>query len=422
MQTDCHGASAKPAPAIARDDTAVDVIVLGVGVVGMATAYAAARRGLSVRLVDRAPGPGLGASFANGAQLSYAYTDALASPSLWRKFPRIALGLDPALRMQGSVDPGFLRWGLAFLGNTGPARFRENTLAVLKLALESRAAMHALLQRHRIDFDHALAGKMHLYGDAEALAAAADIVAVKRSHGAVQEVLSPRQAIDLEPALAHAPGLAGAVYSPQEEVGDPHRFCLGLLAVLQADYALRTSFGFEVADLAPGPNGVVVETRDQRRLQARHLVICAGIEAKALARRIGIRVPLMPMKGYSFTAPPGSHAPAISITDTRRKIVFCRLGDRMRVAGLAELGNGSIAPDPARGRLLVAMARASLPAAVRYELIDSAWAGLRPMTPDSAPIIRLARPGVILNIGHGMLGWTLAMGAGERAIDLLPEA
>jgi D-amino-acid dehydrogenase len=387
----------------------------------MATAYAAARRGLSVRLVERAPSPGMGASFANGAQLSYAYTDALASPSLWRKFPRMALGLDPAFRMHWSADPGFLRWGLAFLRNTGHTRFRQNTLAVLKLALESRAAMHALLQRHRIEFDHAAAGKMHLYGDAETLAGAADIVAIKRSHGAAQEVLSPRQAIDLEPALAHAPGLAGVVYSPQEEVGDPHRFCLGLLAVLQTDYALRADFGFEVADFASSPNGVAVETRDKHRLQARHLVVCAGIEAMALSRRIGIRAPLMPMKGYSFTAPPGSHAPAISITDTSRKIVFCRLGDRMRVAGLAELGNGSIALDPARSRLLIAMARESLPDAARYDAIDSNWAGLRPMTPDSVPIIRRARPGVVLNMGHGMLGWTLAMGAGERAIRLLLE-
>jgi len=404
-----------------QDDTAVDVIVLGAGVVGMATAYAAARRGLSVRLVDRAPGPGLGASFANGAQLSYAYTDALASPSLWRKFPRMALGLDPAFRMQGLADPDFLRWGLAFLRNTGRARFFGNTLAVLKLALESRVAMHALLQRHGIDFDHAPAGKMHLYHDAEALAGAAGIVAIKRAHGAVQEVLSPRQAIDLEPALAHASGLAGVVYSPQEEVGDSHRFCSGLLAVLRADYALRTNFGFEVTGLAAGPDGVAVETRHNHRLQARHLVVCAGIEARALARHIGIRVPLMPMKGYSFTAAPGNHAPAISITDTRRKIVFCRLGDRMRVAGLAELGNADTALDPARSRLLIAMARESLPGAARYDAIDSDWSGLRPMTPDSVPIIRRERPGVVLNIGHGMLGWTLAMGAGERAINLLLE-
>src|SRR3954454_365552 len=114
MPIDYHGAPAMPTPGIPQDDAAVDVIVLGAGVVGMATAYAAARRGLSVRLVDRAPGPGLGASFANGAQLSYAYTDALASPSLWGNFPRMALGLDRAFRMRWSADPDFLRWSLAF--------------------------------------------------------------------------------------------------------------------------------------------------------------------------------------------------------------------------------------------------------------------------------------------------------------------
>ena len=148
-----------PEPAtFVSDEGTADVTVLGAGVVGMATAYAAARRGLSVRLVDRAGGPALGTSFANGAQLSYVYTDALGSPSLWKHLPQLLLGLDPVFRMHWLFDPDSLKWGLAFLRNTTASRFRENTLAVLELAMESKSAMDALLQRHRIEFSHSAPG------------------------------------------------------------------------------------------------------------------------------------------------------------------------------------------------------------------------------------------------------------------------
>jgi D-amino-acid dehydrogenase len=167
---------------------------------------------------------------------------------------------------------------------------------------------------------------------------------------------------------------------------------------------------------------VAVETRDHHRLQARHLVVCAGIESMALARRIGIRAPLVPMKGYSFTASPGRAAPRISITDGARKIVFCALDGRIRVAGLAELGNGDPGVDPARLDHLVRSARASLPEAADYERVSSGWAGLRPMTPSSLPIVAEMADRIFVNVGHGMLGWTFAMGSGERAAALVAES
>ncbi|MGY0799938.1 FAD-dependent oxidoreductase [Lysobacter sp. A286] len=403
------------------DDAVVDLTIVGAGVVGIATAYAAARRGLSVRIVDRASGPAMGASFANGAQLSYAYTESMASPSLWTKLPSIALGMDQALSMRWSLDPDFLRWGIAFLANATPEKFRANTLAVLDLAAQSRAAMDDLLQRHRIDFEHTTPGKMHLFRDAAALDAAAAMVAIKQKHGVEQSILSPQQAIDIEPALAGASGLVGVVHSPAEEAGDPQRFCVGLLALLVADYGVTACFDFDVAKLATTPEGVCLEARDGRRLRSRKLVSCAGVDAVALARDMGTRLPLLPVKGYSFTAAPGNLAPRVSITDIDRKLVFCRLGDKLRVAGLAEVGNRNAAVDPRRAEHLVAMARDSLPAAAAYDAIDSTWAGLRPMTPSSVPIIQRIQPNVVVNVGHGMLGWTLAMGAGERALQALLE-
>lgn len=403
------------------DDSTVDLTVLGAGVVGVATAYAAARRGLSVRIVERASAPALGASFANGGQLSYAYTEAMAAPSLWGKMPAVALGRDPALRLQWSLDPDFFRWGLSFLRNTSTAHFQRNTLAVLQQALESRAAMTSLLQRHPLQFDHRMPGKMHLYHDAKAFSSARAMVDIKRAHGVEQHVLSAAEAIAIEPALATATGLAGVIHSPTEEVGDSHRFCVELLAVLRDQYAVQADFDLDVARIEETPQGVLLTARDGRQLASRSLVVCAGVQAASLSRQLGVYLPLMPMKGYSITATLGEHAPSVSITDTDRKLVFCRLGGKMRVAGMAEVGNYRKEVDPARSRQLVAMARESLPGAARYDAIESQWAGLRPMTPESAPIISRERENVVFNVGHGMLGWTLAMGAGERAVALLMD-
>ena len=404
---------------VTDDDAAVDVTVIGAGVVGIATAYAAARRGMSVRVIDRAAGPAMGASFANGAQLSYAYTEAMASPALWRKLPAIALGLDRALSLRWSLDPDFLRWGLSFLCNSTAARFHANTLAVLELATESRIAMDALLAKHPIEFSHSAPGKMHLYYDRASLDAAATMVTIKQARGVEQIVLDAGAATALEPALAGAAGLVGVVHSPTEEVGDPRQFCLAMMQVMQSHYAVDMQFGVEMTQLDVTSQEARIEASDGRSLRSRQVVLCPGADAAAIGRRIGVRLPVMPVKGYSFTADPGSASPRVSLTDTARKLVFCRLGDKLRVAGLAQVGHRDAVVHSEAAQRLLAMARESLPDAAAYDAIDSEWAGLRPMTPSSVPVIRRVRPNVVVNVGHGMLGWTLAMGAGERAVEAL---
>ncbi len=222
----------------------------------------------------------------------------------------------------------------------------------------------------------------------------------------------------LEPALEDSRDLEGVVFSPEDEVGDPYLFCNALTAILVRDYGVRTLFGVRAADLRFEAGGVTLLGTQNEYVQGRTLVVAAGIGAPAFLRRLGVRAPVQPLKGYSFTAPPGAHAPAISLTDTARKLVFCNLLGRMRVAGVAELGAWDTAVRPQRLARLVAAARASLPLAADYAALDSSWAGLRPMSPTSVAIISRPRARVILNIGHGMLGWTLAMGAGERAAAL----
>jgi D-amino-acid dehydrogenase len=397
-----------------------DVIVIGAGVAGVATAYALASRGASVCIVDRASGPGQGASFANGAQLSYAYADALASPALIDRLPSLALGLDPLFRLKLAPEPGLYAWLAAFLRNMTRSRFEQNTCAVLALALESQREMDALLQRHPIAFHHAAAGKMHLYYSADTLRTATATMALKQRHGAEQDLLTAQAAIAIEPALAQARGLAGVIYSRGDAVGDARLFCEGLLKLCRQDLGVEARFGSHVTEIVRARDGWRMSILGAEPLAARRLVLCAGDGSRVIARGLGLKLPIQPMKGYSFTAPLGPGAPGVSVTDTKRKIVFCRLGERMRVAGLAEIGAGSHAVDPARAALLRDMARQALPGAAHYDAIESEWAGLRPMTPNSQPIIRWVDPMLALNTGHGMLGWTLAMGSAARIAGTMP--
>lgn len=392
-------------------------IVVGAGVVGMATAYALARRGVAVTVVDREDEPGRGASFANGAQLSYVYTEALANPALIRHMPALLLRLDPAFRFTPSFDPGQIGWLLAFLRNATTARFTANTLAGLQLGLESRAAMHAFLERHPLSFHHRQAGKLHVHEDAAAFAAATRMVELKRQHGAEQSVVNEAEARAMEPALAARPrAFVGAIVSPQEEVGDPFLFCAAMRDVLARDYGVTFRLGATVKAMAQdvGDGTARLTLDDGETLSAEHVVVCAGIAARALLGPLAVNSPLLGMKGYSFNAPPGEAAPLHSITDVARKLVFCQLGDSIRIAGRAELGGRGSDFSPSRMAALKAQAEQSLPGAADYRQASEGWAGIRPMSPNSLPDIRRIGPCLSINVGHGMLGWTFAMGSAER--------
>lgn len=395
-------------------------IVLGAGVVGVATAYALARRGVEVTIMDRAAVAGSGASFANGAQLSYIYTDALASNSLLKRLPFLALGLDSSFRLRPNLDPGQIVWFMRFLRNCTHQRFLENSLAGLQLGLESQLAMHALLEQHKIEFGHQSAGKMLVYDDAAAFQSACEMVSVRQKHGAEQEILTATEAVNKEAALAErAGGFVGAIYSPQEELGDPHKFCNALLSQLVKAYGVQVRMATEVESWEADRDTAMVTTKAGETIKADQLVICAGMDAANLLKKYGLGSSLMPMKGYSFTADPGQASPRMSITDVSRKVVFCPLDGAIRVAGLAELGARDTIVDQRQLAALVSTAAGVLPRAADYAASYQGWAGLRPMTANALPIIRKIAPRVTINVGHGMLGWTYAMGSAERAARLL---
>lgn len=393
------------------------VVIVGAGVIGCAAAWSLVREGHTVTLVDRRSGPGLGASERNGAQLSYAYAEALASPDLILHMPRILAGRDPAFRLRLQLDPEFMIWALRALANSRPSAFQASTTLLSRLAARTRVLMPEIIADLGLTFDHATVGKMILHADERSFDRARQALALKTALGLRVEALSRDEATELEPALVHyRDSIAGVVYSPDDAVGRPRAFCEGVVRELSRRGALETRFGCEAVDILRVTNragGVLLRGAAPAKGDA--VVVATGCGP---TRRGPFTSPfgaLWPIQGYSATFPASAQAMTCSITDLKRKLVFARIGDDVRIAGFADIGKRDFAFAPERFRALLLSASAAFPAIFGQAVEDTQpWSEARPCTPSSLPIIGPAAvPGLWNNLGHGTLGWTLCLGSAE---------
>lgn len=409
------------------------VCVLGAGVIGLTTAWALSEAGCDVVVVDRRTGPAEEASAANGAQLSYAFVAPLASPDTLRHLPALLRDRNGPLRVRPSLDPDFVRWGLAFVRACRTRTARETTAAQLALAGLSRQELERLAAALPIRFGLRTAGKLVLFRHQDSFAQARRQAELQAGLGAEQQVLDAAGCLALEPALRlREADLAGGVYTPSEQVGDCAAFCRGLAGQLRLRNSVRWAMGGGQAQpvLRDGKlravrltSGAAAEDGEEE-IEADQFVLAFGAGSARFAKAAGFRLPVQPLKGYSLTLRPRTPAGALahSVTDADSKVVFAPLeGDgeaRIRVAGIADLVGEDRSLDQAR---LDAVRRAAA-AALDVDLDGETqpWAGLRPATPDSRPIIGPSPvPGLFLNTGHGALGWTLACGSARLTADLL---
>jgi D-amino-acid dehydrogenase len=392
------------------------VVVLGAGVVGVTTAYYLSERGHSVTLVDRAGSVASGASAGNGGQLSYSFTDAMASPALLSKMPKMMTGADPAFHVRPPLDSQLLCWGSAFLRQCSGHKSRQNTIAVLQLALRSAELMSALQDRTGLEFAFRRAGKLVMLGGQDAIHEAAKNCTLKRQLGCDARVVMPAEAVEIEPALEYMePQYAGAVYSENDQVGDSREFTEALARWLTQNRDVQFKLDTAVEKIvARGRKFAALET-DQGDVQADAAVVSLGAWSTGLLAPLGIRSNIYPMRGYSITLPACETSNSVSISDTAYKMVFSRIGDKMRIAGFADFVGYRTDRDHERVQVLLQTARRIAPSIARYDVPDVAeWGGFRPMTPDSRPLIGpTSIEGIHLNTGHGMLGWTLACVSGH---------
>lgn len=394
------------------------VVVLGAGVVGVTTAYYLSQLGCEVTVIDRASDVGDGASFANAGQLSYSFTDALAKPEFLAHIPALVLGQDAGAKVR--LSPELIAWGMRFVAQCTKKHARENTLAVLKIAMRSAELLAEIREELPFDFWHRQAGKLVLLSSQAELDGAKANVALKKLHGCDARLLSRSEALSVEPALEHvSEDIAGAVYSESDEVADSQKFTAGLRDWLETNASVKFRLSSSARKLIAHKGRTRAVVVDDDTLEADAFVVCTGAWSHELLRTVGINPHVFPVRGYSITLPLGEAAPSVSMTALKHRMVYSRLNGLVRIAGFADFRGFDTSTDGKRTRLLLDLARGYAPLAADYDAKDiNPWGGFRPMTPNGQPQVGPTRSkGLYVNTGHGMLGWTLACATGHDAAE-----
>ena len=396
------------------------VVVLGSGIIGVTSAWYLARAGHEVTVVDRQPGPALETSFANAGEVSFGYCSPWAAPGIPKKAIKWLLMEHAPLILRPKVDGAMLSWLVRMLRNCTSDRYAINKSRMLRLADYSRTSLAALREETGIDYDQRMKGTLQLFRTEAQLEASAKDVKALNADGIPCEVLDPAGCIAQEPALAQARDkIVGGLLTPLDETGDCFKFTNALAALAEAKgVTFRWGESIQRVEVEGGrATGVVT---DKGTIKADAVVMALGSYSPMLMRPLGIRLPVYPVKGYSLTIPiaDAALAPESTVMDESYKIAITRLGDRIRVGGMAEISGYNNKLEPARRRTLEHSVSDLFPGGDLSQA--TFWSGLRPMTPDGTPIIGpTAVQGLYLNTGHGTLGWTMSTGSARVIADLV---
>jgi D-amino-acid dehydrogenase len=404
----------------------VKVLVLGAGVVGTTAAWFLRAAGHEVTVLDRQPVAGNETSFANGGQISVSHAEPWANPAAPLKILRWLGQPDAPLLFRPRLDWHQWRWGMQFLIECLPSRNRRNMLRSLAISKYSGAALRELRAATGIAYDELQRGILQVYTDRKGFDDAMRAAELVRRYGIAREVKTPDECVALEPALtARRDWIVGGTYTATDESGDAHKFTRAL-AALGAERGIEFRYGVTIESIAVADGAVrgvraVNEANRKEVLAADAYVACLASYTPKFLDPIGVRTLIYPAKGYSATLPivAPERAPKVSLTDDAKKLVFTRLGDRLRVAGTAELAGYDLALDPVRCEALTRRSVEWFGDAVDAKRVEY-WAGLRPATPSNVPYIGRTRyPNLYLNAGHGTLGWTMAAGSGKALAQIV---
>jgi D-amino-acid dehydrogenase len=402
------------------------VFVLGAGVVGITAAWYLARAGHEVTVIEREAGAGAQTSFANGGQISVSHAEPWANPAAPRHVLKWLFKEDAPLLFRLRADVRQWEWALRFLRECVPSRTRDNIIQIVRLGLYSRESLKALRAETAIEYDHLERGILHFYTNQQSYDDAVAPAKLMSEIGCDRRLRSREECIDIEPALASCRDrLAGGTYTAADESGDAHLFTVRL-AALAAARGVKFLYGHRIEALEHTGSAVtrlrVADPEGQsRHMQAEAYVVALGSYSPLMLRPLGIRIPVYPVKGYSVTLPvlEPSLTPSVSLTDDEYKLVMSRLGERMRIAGTAELNGYNTELNQTRCRAILRRFESLFPGATDNTR-PLFWTGLRPATPGNVPLIgRTYMSNLYLDTGHGTLGWTHACGSGRAIADIV---
>jgi len=401
------------------------ILVIGAGITGVTTAYSLYKRGYDVTVIEAERYAGMMTSYANGGQLS------VSNSEVWTTWANVKKGFrwmwqkDAPLLFRPYPSLPKLKWIAGFMANTVMGRYETNTLKTIELGLGSREAYADIMKATGIKFDHSQTGILHIYRDANYFESAKRSCYLYEMAGVHREILDRDGVFDAEPALKQDSTIIGGTYTATDGMGDIHKFTANLARWL-GDRGVRFRYRASVKEARRLPNKWSVHIQSDYITdwyEYTDVVICAGSRAAETGKMFGESIPVYPVKGYSITlqVQDPSCLPVTSLLDDAAKIVTSTLGNRLRVAGTAELDDWNL--DIRRDRIdpLLRWTERNLPGVSTEDCRP--WAGLRPMTPSMMPLIKPGRrDGVWLNTGHGHLGWTLGAGTAEIIAEEIGRA
>ena len=397
------------------------VLVLGSGVIGTSVAYYLARAGHQVEVVDRQEGPALETSFGNAGEVSPGYSAPWAGPGVPLKAIKWMLMRHSPLVIWPLLDPAMWRWGLAMLANCTERAYALNKSRMVPIAEYSRDCLKALRAETGIAYDERVQGTLQLFRTQAQLDGTAKDIEILKQYQVPYELLDREGFVRVEPALALTKEkFVGALRLPGDETGDCFKFT-NRLAEMATALGVRFRHGTRIDRLEAQGGRITGVHTSVGEMKAEHVVMALGSFSAPMLKRIGLRIPVYPVKGYSITVPitDPKGAPESTIMDETHKVAVTRLGDRIRVGGTAELAGYSTQLREARRETLNHVVSDLFPKGGDVSKATF-WCGLRPMTPDGTPLIG---PTPVANLtlatGHGTLGWTMAAGTGRVVAELL---
>lgn len=396
------------------------VLVLGGGVIGVTTAYYLAKQGVQVTVIERQHEVAQETSHANAGQVSPGYSTPWAAPGIpikaikWLFEEHAPL----ALKFDGSLWQ--LQWMWQMLKNCNLQSYAVNKERLMRISEYSRDCLRQLRVDANIDYEHRTQGTLQLFRTQAQLDAVGKDIEVLKDCGVAFELFTNGQDLArVEPALAFADGLVGGLRLPNDETGDCHLFTKSL-ALLAQKLGVKFRFNQSVEQILISGDKISGVVIDGQTLTADEYVLACGSYSRHLAKPLGLDLPVYPVKGYSLTIPiiDEAQAPVSTVLDETYKVAITRFDKRIRVGGMAELSGFDLSLKQARRQTLEMVTNSLFKGGDLSKAIF--WTGLRPMTPDSTPIIGRSKfSNLTINTGHGTLGWTMACGSGQLVSDIV---
>ncbi len=400
------------------------IAVIGGGITGITSAYALAKRGYDVTVFEKHRYAAMETSFANGGQLS------ASNAEVWNHWPTVIKGLRWMLRSDAPLlvnpRPSWhkLSWFAEFIASI--PRYSDNTTETARLAIAAREHLFQWAKDEQIDFDLKQKGILHIYRDKTGYDHAAKVSTLLSTGGLERRAVTPEEMRAIEPTLAGS--YYGGFFTESDATGDIHKFTHGLAQAAERR-GVTLNYGHSVQDIGADEQHAWITAALEGEADAEpvretfdSVVVCAGVGSRALAAKLGDRVNIYPVKGYSITvqlddAASQQAAPTVSLLDDETKLVTSRLGDeRFRIAGTAEFNGYNRDIRDNRIRPLIRWVEECFPGVSTRRVVP--WAGLRPMLPNMLPKVGHGKlPTVFYNTGHGHLGWTLSAITADMLAD-----